>query len=324
MRNGPLDPDVQGRVKSEYAAFRARNNAQMGAADFQANEGLALAVSAEQRQAVYDARWARGGLPFLAAFADLMLSKEANDTAAEYLRGKIREVVKDPATAELLCPTQVFSCKRPCADSGYFETFNRPNVALHDVNTDPIEAITATGLRTSAAKYEVDSIVFATGFDAMTGALLNVDIQGRDGQSLKTAWAAGPHTYLGLSIAGFPNLFIVSGPGSPSVLSNMVPSIEQHVNWIADCIGAAQSRGVGLVEATLEAQDAWVARVNAIADMTLYPTCNSWYLGANIPGKPRVFMPHIGFPPYVAKCEEVVANGYEGFRLSPAPAPVTG
>ena len=319
-RNAPLDPEVQRQVKADYKGFRARSNAEWGAAYFNANPAPALSVSAEERQAIYDERWEIGGLQFIGSFADLLVSKEANDTAADYLRRRIREVVKDPATAELLSPQQVFACKRPCFDTDYFETFNRPNVTLLDARTYPIEEFTAAGLRTAQASYAFDSLILATGFDAMTGSLLAVDIRGRGGESLKQAWAAGPRTYLGLTIAGFPNLFIVSGPGSPSVLTNMVPSIEQHVNWIADCIGDVGARGLGLIEATLPAQDAWVDRVNAIAETTLYPTCNSWYLGANVPGKPRVFMPHIGFPPYVAKCNEVVANGYEGFTLSPAPA----
>ena len=203
-----------------------------------------------------------------------------------------------------------------CVDSGYFETFNLPHVALVDAAATPIEAVTATGVRTRAATYEVDSIVLATGFDAMTGALLAIDIRGRDGLPLKEAWAEGPKTYLGVAVAGFPNLFTISGPGSPSVLSNMVVSIEQHVDWIADCIGQLQTRGLSVIEADAGAQEAWVEHVNAVADSTLFPTCNSWYLGANVPGKPRVFMPYLGFPAYAARCAEVAADGYEGFATA--------
>ena len=248
------------------------------------------------------------------AFADLILHPDANATAAEYVRAKIRETVKDPAVAELLSPYHTFACKRLCADTGYFETFNRPNVTLVDVRSQPIERITRTAVVTKDAKYELDCIVFATGFDAMTGALLAIDIRGREGVSLKHAWQEGPKTYLGLATAGFPNLFTISGPGSPSVLSNMVPTIEQHVSWIADCIGYMESHHVRALEAEAGAQEEWVAQVNFIAAQTLYPSCNSWYLGANVPGKPQVFMPYSGgFPAYSAKCSEVAARGYEGF-----------
>jgi cyclohexanone monooxygenase len=212
----------------------------------------------------------------------------------------------------------VFGAKRLCVDSGYYETFNRPNVTLIDARTDPIKEITSDGVRTSDARYEVDDLVFATGFDAMTGTLLRIEVEGRGGRRLKEAWAEGPRTYLGLMIAGFPNLFTVSGPGSPSVLSNMAVSIEQHVRFIAEFIARMQAEGIGVVEASTAAQDAWVQHVNEVAEATLYPRANSWYVGANVPGKPRIFMPYIGgFPAYVARCDEVAARGYEGFELTP-------
>jgi len=226
--------------------------------------------------------------------------------------------VRDPQVAEALTPRQVVGCKRLCSDTGYYETFNRPNVTLVDVSSSPIEEITRNGLRTKDAAYELDCIVFATGFDAMTGALMNIDIRGKAGITLARKWAEGPRTYLGVATAGFPNLFIITGPGSPSVLSNMVPSIEQHVNWISACIGYMRKRDFGRIEPTVEAEDAWVSHVNEVAGLTLYPSCNSWYLGANVPGKPRVFMPYLGFPPYVQKCDEVAANGYEGFAMEHA------
>ena len=320
-RNGPLDPELQRKAKADYPALRALAKTQFGAALFDENAGSALEASPQERAAVYDQRWARGGLAFLGAFGDLAVSQQANDTAAEYVRAKIAGIVKDPAAAALLSPTQVFGCKRLCVDSGYFETFNRPNVTLVDARAAPIEEITPTGLRTTRSAYDVDCLVFATGFDAITGSLSRIDIRGRGGRTLKEAWAAGPRTYLGLMSAGFPNLFMISGPGSPSVFSSMVVSIEQHVDFVADCLAHLRERGLGLVEASQEAQDAWVDHVNEVAGGTLYPQCNSWYLGANVPGKPRVFMPYVaGFPPYVAKCGEVVANGYQGFVLSPAPA----
>ncbi len=236
------------------------------------------------------------------------------------MRSKIRETVKDPATAELLCPKDYpFGTKRLCVDTHYFETFNRPNVSLVDVKSSPIEEITPNGLRTKDAEYEFDCIVFATGFDAMTGALTSIDIRGRGGESLKDKWAGGPRTYLGIQIAGFPNMFTITGPGSPSVLSNMIVSIEQHVDWITDCIAYLRQNEVRTIEATEKAEDEWVDHVNMVANFTLYPKANSWYIGANIPGKPRVFMPYVGgVGNYGQKCDEVAANGYEGFALNAA------
>ena len=315
-RNKPLDPDYVRAIKADYSGFRAHNWAQPFGANFQGNDALAAEADADTLQQEYQARWQRGGLPFMAAFADLLFDRKANDTAAEFIRQKIREQVADPETAQKLCPDSVVGCKRLCADSNYFETYNRPDVTLVDVSEAPIEAITADGLRTSQQQYALDCIVFATGFDAMTGALMNIDITGTQGHSLAEKWNAGPRTYLGLATSGFPNLFMITGPGSPSVLTNMLPSIEQHVNWIADCIEYMQQHDFTRINATETAQEQWVQHVNDVAGETLYPSCNSWYLGANVPGKPRVFMPYLGFPPYVEKCEAVVANGYEGFELS--------
>jgi cyclohexanone monooxygenase len=220
--------------------------------------------------------------------------------------------------AELLCPSHTIACKRPVLDSGYFETFNRPNVLLVDIHSTPIREITPAGVRTASAHYELDCLIFATGFDGMTGALLGIELRGRGGLALRDKWAAGPRNYLGLSVAGFPNLFTITGPGSPSVLTNMMVAIEQHVEWVADCIGYLREQNHACIEATVAAEDAWVDHVNEVAGRTLYPTCNSWYLGANIPGKPRIFMPLPGFPAYADKCEEVASNGYEGFVLTRA------
>ena len=314
--NGPLDPELQRRVKAEYPAFRARCNAQFAAINADASNVSALEVGPKQRRRVYDERWARGGLPFTGAFADLRLSAEANATAADYVRDKIREIVKDPEVARKLSPHSILGCKRICVDSDYYSTFNRSNVTLVDVHAQPIQTITSTGLTTTQQRYQLDTLVLATGFDAMTGALLAMDIRGRDALKLKDAWYGGPRTYLGLATSGFPNLFLISGPGSPSVLSNMVATIEQHVNWVTECIQYMETHGVHELEARHEFQDAWVEHVNQVASSTLFPTCNSWYLGANIPGKPRVFMPYVGgFPTYAAKCSEVLTNGFEGFRL---------
>jgi cyclohexanone monooxygenase len=315
--NTPLDPQYEARIKADYANFRARNSLQINAfgSNLPRSAIPAHEATPEQRRAAFEARWRHGGLFFTGAFGDLLLDGEANEMAAEFVRGKIREIVRDPQVARLLSPKQVIGCKRLCVDTGYYATFNRPNVRLVDISRSGIDEITSTGLRAGRASFDVDAIVFATGFDAMTGTLLKIDIRGRGGRTLRQAWEAGPRTYLGLSVAGFPNLFTISGPGSPSVLTNMIVSIEQHVNWIAGCIAQLRARGRATIEARAEAQDAWVEHVNAVAGRTLFPQCNSWYLGANVPGKTRVFMPLLGFPNYVEKCKEVVAQGYEGFVL---------
>jgi len=315
--NGPLDPSEQIEVKAHYAEFRAANSQVLTAiGERRARTGLsALAVTAEQRQAEYESRWRDGGLPFLGAFADLLIDPQANDTAAEFVRQQIRVIVHDPSTAERLSPDQVIGCKRMCVDTNYYATFNLPHVHLVDLRESPIEAITTDGVRTEGGHYELDAIVYATGFDAMTGALMRIDIRGRDGVALRDAWEAGPRTYLGLGVAGFPNFFTITGPGSPSVLTNMIVSIEHHVEWIAGCMAYLRDHQYAHIEPTGDAQAAWVEFVNQIADFTLFPTCNSWYLGANVPGKARVFMPYVGFPSYAEKCGEVAARDYEGFVL---------
>jgi cyclohexanone monooxygenase len=317
--NGPPNPDVV----AEWAANRAQYRAEARETGFgirmvAMGEQPALEASEAERKAAYEARWQTGGFALLGAFADLITDVDANVTAAEFVREKIRGIVKDPATAEKLSPkTFPIGSKRLCVDTGYYATFNRDNVSLVDLREEPITGITPAGVKTAEREYAVDAIVYAIGFDAMTGALGKIDIRGRGNQALTDKWAAGPRTYLGLMIAGFPNLFIVTGPGSPSVLCNMAVAIEQHVEWISDCIAYMGQRQLGAIEATPAAQDEWVAHVNEVADTTVYPLANSWYLGANVPGKPRVFMPYIGgFPVYRDKCNEVAANGYEGFALS--------
>ena len=314
--NAPLDPRVREQVKANYPALRARAKQGRTGLLYPINHKSALEATDQERDREYQARWDRGGLGFIGAFADLLIDKEANDTAADFIRRKIREIVHDPATAEILSPRSVVGCKRLCIDSGYFETFNRTNVSLVDVSKKPVERITHDAIVVDGKDYQVDAIVFATGFDAMTGTLGRIDIRGRSGQALKDKWAAGPRTCLGLATAGFPSLFIITGPGSPSVLSNMLPSIEQHVDWIADCIGSVRQQGLSRIEPIEAAEDAWVAHVNEVADATLFPSCNSWYLGANIPGKPRVFMPYLGFPAYLQKCAEEARAGYQSFALS--------
>jgi cyclohexanone monooxygenase len=273
-----------------------------------------------ERRAKYETRWTRGGLTFTATYNNIALDKAANDTAADFVRGKIAEIVKDPATARLLQPNDhPIGSKRICVDTDYYATFNRPNVTLADVKSAPIEEILPNGLRTGGKVYEFDTLVLATGFDAMTGSVAKIDIEGRNGQTLNDKWAAGPRTYLGLMSEGFPNLFVITGPGSPSVLSNMMVSIEQHVDWIADCLGYMRDRGFELMEAKKDAEDKWVDHVNEVAHGTLYPQANSWYMGANIPGKPRIFMPYIGgVGVYRQICNDVATKGYEGFVMTAA------
>jgi cation diffusion facilitator CzcD-associated flavoprotein CzcO len=314
--NAPLAPEVRDAVKAHYAALRARARLTNTGIAFDYSEARALETAPEEREREYERRWQRGGLSFLGAYQDLMFDAAANATAAEFVREKIRQRVNDPAVAELLSPKTVIGCKRVCIDIGYFETFNRENITLIDVSERPIEAITPRGVKVAGTEYEADALVLATGFDAMTGALLRIDIRGRGGLTLAQAWSAGPKTYLGIAVAGFPNLFTITGPGSPSVLTNMIPTIEQHVEWIADAIGHMRERGFGSIEADEKAQERWAEHLRELASPTLRYTCTSWYLGANVPGKPRVFMPYIGgFPRYVQQCREVAAGGYEGFAL---------
>jgi cyclohexanone monooxygenase len=319
--NAPLNPEYERRVKANYAEFRlAARRSRIGFL-VESREESALAVSEEERQREYEKRWNRGGLGFGATFADLLTDKAANDTAAEFFRAKIRSVVRNPEVAEALVPRDYpLGTKRLCVDTNYYDTFNRDNLTLIDIRKNPIGALTPHGVQTRDAHYAVDSIVFATGFDAMTGALVNIDIRGRAGESLRQKWEAGPRTYLGIGVAGFPNLFLVTGPGSPSVLSNMIVSIEQHVDWIADCLTYLRENDRESIEATVEAEDAWVEHVNEVGHMTLYPQANSWYMGANVPGKPRVFMPYIGgVGTYRQTCDEIAAKGYEGFEIAPMP-----
>jgi cyclohexanone monooxygenase len=322
-RNGPM-PDTYARSwKDVYPARRAEARLTRNGILANPNDRSAIETPEPERRALYEARWASGGTTFMAAFNDLIFNKASNDTAAEFVRGKIRAMVKDPARAELLAPTShPIGTKRICVDTDYYLTYNRPNVDLVDVRDAPVEAVTPNGLQVGGREYKFDAIVFATGFDAMTGALTRMGIVGRNGETLAAKWEAGPRTTLGLMTAGFPNLFMITGPGSPSVLSNMMVSIEQHVDWISDCLAHLGSRQLDCIEPTPAAENAWVQHVNDVADTTLYPSAASWYMGANIPGKPRVFMPYIGgVGAYRQKCDEIAANGYQGFVLAGA-API--
>ena len=318
-RNAPLTPEFKHYVKENTAEIRQVMHSSANGHPWPVADRSALETSPEERQALYEAAWETGGLRFRATFRDLVIDNAANDTAAAFIRNKIREIVKDPATAAKLSDfDHPYAAKRPPIDTDYFETFNRDNVALVDVRAEPIDRITSRGIRTRDAEYPLDTIVFATGFDGMTGSLTRMDIRGRNGLSLTKAWAAGPRNYLGLQVAGFPNLFTVTGPGSPSVLCNMPVAIEQHVEWITDCIAHMRQHGLKRIEPNDEAVDSWVAQVNAAANATLLPQAkHSWYLGANIPGKPRVFMPYAGGMAHYRKiCADIAARNYEGFNVS--------
>jgi cyclohexanone monooxygenase len=270
----------------------------------------------EELAQLVEGLWSGWGLIACAQIPNLLKDERINEAACEFVRGKIREIVKDPALAEKLVPRDFpLAAKRACVDTDYFATFNRDNVSLVDLRETAIEAITPTGVKTADGEYPADIIVYAIGFDAMTGALSRIDIRGRGGKALNEVWAEGPRTYLGLMVAGFPNLFTVTGPGSPSVLSNMLMSIEFHVDWIADAIGHVLAKQASAIEATAQAQDAWVEHVNEEADKTLYPRAASWYIGANVPGKPRVFMPYVG-EGYKVRIDDVAAKGYEGFEVA--------
>jgi cyclohexanone monooxygenase len=323
-RNAALTDEEREAFRANYPEIRrfAREETRNGIYTELPDRG-ALDDGDNERRSKYEARWARGGLTFMSVYNNLALDKAANDTAADFVRAKIADIVGDPRTARLLQPdSHPIGTKRICIDSDYFATFNRANVTLVDIRANPIEEILPHAVRTNEKDYELDALVLATGFDAMTGSVARIDIVGRDGRTLNRKWAEGPKTYLGLMSSGFPNLFIITGPGSPSVLSNMIVSIEQHVDWITDCIAWMRARGLEAIEAGQDAEDKWVVHVNEVAQGTLLPQANSWYMGANIPGKPRIFMPYIGgVGAYRQICDDVAAKGYEGFTMTAAERP---
>ena len=313
--NAALTPAAQQAWKDVYREHRARAR-EVGSL-YEFNDKAATQVSEAERLREYRRRWDKGGVNFVHAFNDLMVDKRSNDTIADFVRARIRALVKDPDVAESLCPMDhPLGAKRICVDTGYFETYNRDNVTLVDLKKSPIREITATGVRTSAGMVDLDALVCATGYDALTGAVLAIEIRGADGRALKDKWRDGPRTLLGLMTSGFPNLFIITGAGSPSVLVNMIVGIEHHVEWICDCLKFLRDRGLDTIDATQPAEDRWVRHVNAAADRTLLPMANSWFLGANIPGKPRVFMPYVAkIGQYRRECQDVADAGYEGFAL---------
>ena len=317
-KNEPLEPTMREAVKADYPAFRerSRESGYIFGARFPANSGFAKALTASEQQYFLQQYWDMGGLFFLRAFGDMQLDVSANEIAQDFVRAKIREMVTDPVTASRLCPDSIIGCKRLCADTGYYETYNRSNVELVDIKAAPIRYVSATGVHTAENEYPLDMLIFATGFDAMTGALDRIEICGRDGQHLRQNWQAGPSTLLGVQTAGFPNLFMITGPGSPSVLSNMIQSIEQNVEWVTNLLFWMREQKHQAAEAMPEDQASWMEYVASMVEPTLYSKCASWYRGANIDGKPQVFSPLVGYMAYVEHCDNVAAAGYPGFKFN--------
>lgn len=320
-RNGPMDSEKEAAHKANYRVLReAAFDTPFGIAGYPPPTRSALDVPHDERQASYEEKWAEGGsISFLYTYKDLLLNKEANDTAADFVRDKIRQTVKDPKVAEKLIPyDHPIGTKRLILDSGYFETYNQDNVTLVDIREAPIERFTPEGLRTADGNdYELDAVVFATGFDAMTGALRNIELDNGAGLTIQDKWSNGPRCFMGLAMAGFPNLFMITGPQSPSVKTQMILGGEQHTEWIAEFLEYMRLNGFTRFNVEQQAEDAWVLHNNDIADSTLYPLANSWYVGANVPGKPRVFMPYVGgFDRYKRACDELAQNGYPGLQLS--------
>jgi cyclohexanone monooxygenase len=315
--NEPLKPEVEQAWKNRYSEYRSRAR-EVGTL-YEFSDKAASQVGEQDRVREYERRWNKGGVNFVHAFNDTMLDQMSNDAISDFVRSKIRALVEDPEVADSLCPNDhPLGSKRICVDTGYYGVYNRDSVKLVDLKKTPIEEVTANGVRTTAAFHELDALVCATGYDALTGAVLGIDLRGRDGLKLSHKWAEGPRTYLGIMTRGFPNLFIITGAGSPSVLVNMVVGIEHHVEWITDCLEFMRERRLSTIEATKEAEDHWVEHVNAAANRTLFPKANSWFLGANVPGKPRVFMPYVAkIGVYRKECQEIADNGYEGFTLTP-------
>jgi cation diffusion facilitator CzcD-associated flavoprotein CzcO len=326
-RNHPYDPEYIRQAKENFQEIKRQMRESTGGAPGDIPTKSALEVTPEERLEKYEEAWRIGGQGIFTSYYDITVNEEANKTASEFIRSKIQEIVKKPDVAEKLMPTYYYGTKRPIIDTDYYETYNRDNVSLVDVKKNPIVEITEKGLRTTEGEFEVDVLVFATGFDGMTGPLLKMDIRGKEGVSLKEKWNGGENTrtYLGVANAGFPNFFMITGPESPSVLSNMPVSIEQHVEWISDCIEYMCENNMETIEANVEDEEAWSKHCGEVANATLFSKADSWYTGANIPGKTRRFLIYLGgVGAYRQKCAEIAANGYKGFHFEKAPAPIQG
>jgi cyclohexanone monooxygenase len=307
-----MDKEVEADIKSRYAEFRKENWSSGFGIASDTGEAFISESDINEVNGQLEENWKSNGLGFFGGYADIPVDANANEVAADFVRNKIKEIVKDPETAEKLIPKYHIGGKRLCVDTGYFETFNRENVHLIDLHSNPINRIGESSIEADK-EYDIDTLILATGFDAMTGALTSLDIVGRNGIILRDQWKQGAKSYLGLGISNFPNLFTITGPGSPSVLSNMMPSIEQHVNWITDCIGWMIDNNKSVIESSLAAEEEWMDLVNEIAGMTIFKSTESWYNGSNIDTKAKAFLPFIGVPVYAEKLEEITSNNYQGF-----------
>jgi cation diffusion facilitator CzcD-associated flavoprotein CzcO len=312
--NRPLTPEEMADARTNWDALRAKMNANFGGFPHDNQMRSALEDTPEQREALYEKLWQRGGFQFfLDLYSDIAISEEANQSLADFVRAKIREIVHDPVTAEKLLPDYFVITKRPILEDGYFETFNRDNVSLIDLREDPIERFTQTSVVTRTGEHPIDMLVLATGFDAISGSMLRLNPKGRGGVSLKEKWTDRFHNYLGLTIGGFPNLFMIHGPGSPGVFYNMPLGAERQMKWIGHCMDHLKEKGLGAIEPTGDSEDAWANEVSALANVTLFPRTDSWWTGANIPGKPRYFSVYLGGSIYYQRISDMADKGYEGF-----------
>lgn len=324
-KNRPLTPQEQAEARVDFEKFRARMLADPGGFPFERNTRAAVEHGREERRAVYEELWQRGGFRFFTdGYPDVAVSEEANATLSDFMRDKIRAIVRNPETARKLLPDFYVMTKRPILDDGYFECFNRDNVTLIDLREDPIERFTRNAVVTRSGEHPIDMLVLATGFDAISGSMLRLDPQGRGGVRLKERWRDHFHNYLGMTIAGFPNLFMVHGPGSPGVLYNMPLGAERQIGWIGDFLRHLEKAGAGAAEPTTASENAWSAEVAGLANMTLFPRTNSWWTGANIAGKPRYFSAYLGGSIYYQRLADLAAQGYAGFSFEPARAGGTG
>ena len=316
-QNRPLTPEEVRDIKSDYKGFRAKAYAGLTAFLFERHDQSVFDLTPDERRARFDNYWNIGGLPFLGAFNDILFNDDANQACIDYWRSRIEEIIDDPKLVDLLTPDEEFGCKRLCSGTGFYEMFNRDNVTLVDVRGTGIERFTPAGLRAEGVDYDLDTIIFATGFDAMTGSVTRIRITGKGGQTIQQKWAEGPKTYLGLMISGFPNMFNMVSAGSPSVLATMVTAAEQHGDWVGECLDHMRETGKTVIEAIPEAEAEWSAEVKRAGDASLRTNCDSWYVGSNIEGKARAFAPYIGgWPPYVARCNAETASKYENCVLS--------
>ena len=317
--NRPLTPDEMTEARENWETIREKMIAHPGGFPFDSHSRSALDATPAEREALYERLWQQGSFKFfLESYNDIAISEEANKTMADFVRGKIRETVKDPETAEKLMPNHFVMTKRPALENGYFETYNRDNVTLVDLREDPIERFTPTSVITRSGEHPIDMLVLATGYDAISGSMLRLNPKGREGMSLKERWGERFHNYLGLTIGGFPNLFMIHGPGSPGVFYNMPLGAERQMGWIGDLMRHLNGQGLGTVEPTSDSEEAWGNEVAGIANATLFPRTDSWWTGANVPGKPRYFSAYLGGSIYYQRIADVAAKDYDGFVFEKA------